>query len=244
MGVCEATHVEPTGIIFAALDCDADVVEAWNRWYDLEHTPPNVLLDGVMLSRRYVSPPALHAVRVAAPGSPFADGRATFLTTYVLTGDPMTAFQGMTGLREELVAAGRMAFPDDKKAVREGDVFATVDAIGAQVTRCVPADVPFIGHHGVVVIQRRGGDEGRARRLVALECVHGVWTLESLTRPGLRLDLVFVEGDAGQLATRLRADAPDPSADVVVDAPFLLIDPLRYPWAADIEKSDLPRTVA
>ena len=235
--------VEPTGIIFAALDCDADVVEAWNRWYDLEHTPPNVLLDGVMLSRRYVSPPDLHAARVAAPDSPFAGGRATFLTTYVLTGDPMTAFQGMTGLREELVAAGRMAFPDDKKAVREGDVFATVDAVGATATRCVPADVPFIGHHGMVVIQRRGGD-ARAHRLVELDGVHGVWTLESLKRPGLQLDLVFVEGDVGARARGLRADVPQSDgADVLVDAPYLLIDPLRYPWAAAILDSELPRTV-
>jgi hypothetical protein len=236
--------VEPTGIIFAALDCDADVVEAWNRWYDLEHTPPNVLLDGVMLSRRYVSPPDLHAARVAAPDSPFGGGRATFLTTYVLTGDPMMAFQGMTGLREELVAAGRMAFPDDKKAVREGDVFATVDAVGATSTRCVPADMPFVGHHGMVVIQRRGGD-ARARRLVELDGVHGVWTLESLTRPGLQLDLVFVEGDVGARARGLRAEVPQSDgADVLVDAPYLLIDPLRYPWAAAIRDSELPRTVS
>jgi hypothetical protein len=240
----DATGVEPTGIIFAALDCDADAVEAWNRWYDLEHTPPNVLLDGVMLSRRYVSPPELHEARIAALGSPFDGGRATFLTTYVLTGDPMTAFQGMTGLREELVAAGRMAFPDEKKAVREGDVFATVDAVGSAETRCVAADVPFVGHHGVVVIQRRGGDS-RAHRLVALDGVHGVWTLESLTRPGLQVDLVFVEGDLPSAAARLRAAAPHrDDAGVVVDAPYLLIDPLRYPWAEAIRTSHLPRTVA
>jgi len=73
--------MEPTGIIFAALDCDADAIEAWNRWYDLEHTPMNVCLDGVMLSRRYVAPPALHAARVVPEGSAFAGGRATFLTT-------------------------------------------------------------------------------------------------------------------------------------------------------------------
>ena len=41
--------MEPTGIIFAGLDCDADSIEAWNRWYDLEHVPPNVSMTGVML---------------------------------------------------------------------------------------------------------------------------------------------------------------------------------------------------
>ena len=83
-------------MIFAALDVDADAIEDWNRWYDLEHTPMNVSLAGVMLSRRYVAPPELHAARVAPPGSPFADGRATFLTTYVLSGDPAVAFEAMS----------------------------------------------------------------------------------------------------------------------------------------------------
>jgi hypothetical protein len=101
--------MEPTGIIFAALDCDADCIEDWNRWYDLEHTPPNVLLDGIMLSNRYVSTPALHSARDCASGSPFAGGRATFLTIYTLTGDPSTAFSGMSTLRDDLIASGRMA---------------------------------------------------------------------------------------------------------------------------------------
>jgi hypothetical protein len=153
----------------------------------------------------------------------------------------------MTGLREDLVAAGRMAFPDDKKAVREGDVFATVDAVGAESTRCVPGDVPFIGHHGIVVVQRRGADDWyaeRAQQLVTLEGVHAVWTLESLTRASLRLDLVFLEGDLASLAGRLRDDVPHhPDAEVLLDTPYLLIDPLRYPWAGEIRSSDLPRTV-
>src|SRR4029077_18770991 len=88
--------MEPTGMIFAALDCDADAIEAWNRWYDLEHTPMNVCLDGVMLSRRYVAPPSLHSVRIATESSGCAQGRGTFLTTYVLTGDPKVAFDAMS----------------------------------------------------------------------------------------------------------------------------------------------------
>src|SRR3954471_13521235 len=115
--------MQPTGVIFAALDCDADAIERWNRWYDLEHTPPNVALDGVMLSRRYVAPPALHAVRVAAADSPFAGGRATFLTIYVLTGDPTDAFEAMSPPLPKLNGPGRMTFPADKKVVRDGDVF-------------------------------------------------------------------------------------------------------------------------
>lgn len=234
--------MEPTGIIFAALDCDADAVEEWNRWYDLEHTPMNVCLDGVMLSRRYVAPPDLHAGRVTTDGSPFAGGRSTFLTTYVLTGDPKVAFEAMSTELPRLHEQGRMRFPSEKKAVREGDVFEGVATAGHPPLQLRPRDVPFVSHVGIVVVQRRGADD-RIERLAELDEVSGAWTLRSLTRPDLYLDMVFVVAEPGRCAHRLRQVVPH-RAEVVVDAPFLLIDPLRYPWAEAIRSSDLPRTVA
>lgn len=234
--------MEPTGIILAALDCDADAIEAWNRWYDLEHTPMNVCLDGVMLSRRYVSPPALHDARVTADGSPFSGGRATFLTTYVLTGDPQRAFDAMSVELPKLYDEGRMTFPAEKKTVREGDVFEAVAAHGRPALQLRERDVPFVGHTGVIVVQRRGEDD-RASRVVELDGVTGAWVLRSRSRPELFLDLVFVEDDPAGRAVAIR-DAVPHTADVVVDAPFLLIDPMRYPWADDIRSSSLPKTVA
>lgn len=240
--------MEPTGIIFAALDCDADVIEAWNRWYDLEHTPPNVLLDGIMLSNRYVSTPPCHAARLLGERAPFEPGRATFITVYTLTGDPVAAFDGMSGLRERLIAQGRMEFPEDRKVVRQGDVLAGVGATAASATRCVAGDVPFLGHTGVIVTQRSGDAEAgaaRARSLTAHDGVHGVWTLESRLRPGVVMDLVLVEGDAAATARRLRADAPFPAGvEVLADAPYERIVPLHYPWAAELRASDLPRTIS
>jgi len=234
--------MEPTGIIFAALDCDADAIEAWNRWYDLEHTPMNVCLDGVMLSRRYVAPPALHAARVAADGSPFGDGRATFLTTYVLAGDPQRAFGAMSTELPHLYEEGRMRLPAEKKTVREGDVFEAREAVGRAELQLRERDVPFVGHTGVIIVQRRGADD-RARRIAQLEGVTGVWTLASRTRDGLYLDMIFVEDDPGRRAIAIR-DAVPHTADVLLDAPFLLINPLRYPWADEIRASDLPKTIA
>lgn len=233
--------MEPTGIILAALDCDADAIEAWNRWYDLEHTPMNVCLDGVMLSRRYVAPPALHAVRLAAKGSPFGGGRATFLTTYVLAGNPQVAFDAMSVELPRLYGDGRMTFPSEKKAVREGDVFEGEEAFGRPELQLRPRDVPFVGHTGVIVTQRRGVDD-RSRRIVELEGVTGAWTLSSRTRPGMYLDLIFVENDPRQCALTIREAVPH-QADVVLDAPFLLINPLCYPWAGEIRSSDLPKTI-
>ena len=234
--------MEPTGIIFAALDCDSDAIEPWNRWYDLEHTPMNVCLDGVMLSRRYVATPALHAARVAADGSPFAGGRATFLTTYVLAGDPQRAFDAMSTELPHLYEEGRMRFPADKKTVREGDVFEARGGVGRPDLQLRERDVPFVGHTGVIVVQRRGSDD-RARRIAELEGVTGAWTLASRTRQGVYLDMIFVEDDPAGRARAIREAVPH-SADVLVDAPFLLIDPMRYPWAEEIRSSDLPKTIA
>ncbi|WP_345676704.1 hypothetical protein [Yinghuangia aomiensis] len=239
--------MHPTGIIFAALDCDADVIEAWNRWYDLEHTPPNLLLDGVLQSRRYVATPDLHAARITAPDSPFAAGRSTFLTIYTLVGDPGAAFAGMTGLRDRLVAAGRMEFPADKKTVRDGDVFTGAVASGDPAIKLPAEEVPFVGHTGIVVTQRRGASDAaraRAARLTGVDGVHAIWTLASGTRADLELDIAYVEGDPAEAARALRAAEPHhPDTEILADAPFRLIDPLHYPWADAIRDSDLPAKV-
>lgn len=234
--------MEPSGLIFAALDCDADAIEWWNRWYDLEHTPMNLCLDGVLLSRRYVATPDLHEARLTGPGSPFADGRATFLTTYVLTGDPQRAFDAMSVELPKLYETGRMTFPADKKVVREGDVFAGGATAAPAALQLTPREVPFVGHTGVVVVQRLGPDD-RAAAIAELDGVSGVWTLESRNRPGLALDVIFVEDDPGRRAKAIREAVPH-TAEVVLDAPYLLIDPMRYPWADAIRDSDLPPTVA
>lgn len=238
--------MEPSGIIFAALDCDADAIEAWNRWYDLEHTPMNVCLDGVMLSRRYVATPELHAARITADGSPFADGRATFLTTYVLGGDPQVAFDAMSVELPKLYEEDRMTFPAEKKIVREGDVFAGTKAIGRASLQLRPREVPFVGHVGVVVVQRLAGSgtaaDERAAAVAELDGVTGVWSMESRNRPGTMLDLIFVEDDPAGRAVAIRAAVPHTS-DVLVDAPYLLINPLSYPWADAIRSSDLPRAI-
>src|SRR6478672_8091596 len=91
-------RVQPTGIICAVLDCDADSIEEWNRWYDLEHVPPNVSMPGVMMGNRYVATPELYAARRCDAASPFVDGRALFLTIYTLCGDPADAFEDMSVL--------------------------------------------------------------------------------------------------------------------------------------------------
>jgi hypothetical protein len=244
--------MKATGIIFAALDCDLDAVESWNRWYDLEHVPPNVAMPGVMLGRRYVATPPLHALRRAAPESGFAAQRSSFVTIYTLCGAPRDVMASMTTLRDKLYAENRMNFPVDKKVVREGDVLTLVSAHSARAIRLPPEEVPCVGHHGILIVQRRGPDAVRdwyrnewASRVVDLHGVHGVITLASQNRDGLEMDLVFCEGSVATAAQLVRHSVGHHAdAQIGLDAPFELIQPLHYPWADAMRASDLPATVA
>ena len=241
----------PTGIILAVLDCDLDSVEQWNRWYDLEHVPPNMALPGVMSGRRYVAPPELHGVRVAAPASALAGRRGSFLTVYLLGADPAETLAGMSTLRDRLYAEDRMRFPADKKAVRDGDAMALVAAASSPALGLHDDEVPFVGHTGLLLVQRRSGPavadwyRGEwSRRVAAVEGVHGVLTFQSSRDGSARTDLVLFEGDAIERTRAVRAAAPHhPDAEITADAPYLLIEPLSYPWAAAMGASDLPARV-
>jgi hypothetical protein len=239
-------------MIFAVLDCDADSVEAWNRWYDLEHTPPNVWLPGVMLSRRYVAPPELHEVRIVDPSSAFSSNRGTFITVYTLCQDPAETVAAMSTLRDKLYAEGRMNFPPEKKVVRDGDALDLESALSSVELKLPAEEVPFLGHTGMLIIQRSGEppvnkwyQQEWAPEVVAVDGVHGVMTLRSSRQADARMDLVLFEGDAVEQTRAIRARiAHHPEARLIADAPFLLIEPLRYPWAQAIRDSFLPSTVA
>lgn len=243
--------MEASGIILAALDCDLDAAADWNRWYDLEHIPPNVALDGILSGRRYVATPELHGLRSAVAGSGYADQRATFATIYTLAGDPRTAFEGMSALREELVAADRM-FPDEKKVVREGGVFRLRWAVADPALKAEERDIPFLEHTGLMVVQHAASDElddwyrtTFAPSAVGVAGVSGVLGYESLLRPDTALELVLLDDEPAAAVGRLRAAVQHhPDAQVAVEAPYALIDPLRYPWVAELQASSLPATVA
>lgn len=242
----------PTGVIFALLDCDADSIEAWNRWYDLEHTPPNVWLPGVMSSRRYVAPPELHDLRVVEPSSAFAGGRGTFITVYTLCDDPATTIAGMSTLRDKLYGEGRMNFPPEKKAVRDGDAMVLLSARSSPELKLPREEVPFVGHTGVLIVQTAGPDtvgewyeNEWLERVVSVEGVHGAMALQSSRQAEVRTHMVFFEGDPVGLTRNVRSHTPHhPDARVLAEAPFVLINPLRYPWADSIRNSALPRTVS
>jgi hypothetical protein len=205
-----------------------------------------------MLSRRYVAPPELHEVRVVDPSSAFSGHRGTFVTMYTICQDPAETVAAMSTLRDKLYAEERMRFPPEKKVVRDGDAMVLESALSSAELRLPAGEVPFLGHTGMLVIQRSGPppvDEWYRREwapeVVAVDGVHGVMTLRSSRQADARTDLVLFEGDAVEQTRAIRARiAHHPEARLMVDAPFLLIEPLRYPWAESIRHSFLPSTVA
>lgn len=235
--------MEATGIIFTALDTDHDNIESWHRWYDLEHLPPNIAMPEIAGGCRYVAPPELHDIRLprhgAHPG--FDAGRGVNVTIYLTAVDPGDAIQAMTEFREVLEAAGRMAGAG-RRTVRTGDAMDLDWVVGDPVLRLDDRDVPHLGHTGIRVVLRRGGD-GRAvaAAAVGVDDVHGVLSFTSRFFPGLVLDLYYLTGDTAATTLAVRAAAPYPDdAEIALDAPFDGIAPLDYSFADRIRASDLP----
>ena len=130
-----------------------------------------------------------------------------------------------------------MRFPA-RKGLREGDVFAGTVAFGGRGSSSA-ANVPFVGHVGVIVVPRRGED-GRAEQIAQLDGVTGRWSMESSRGRAWSWTAIFVEDDVATRAVAIH-DAVPHTADVVFDTPFALIDPLSYPWADTMRASDSRR---
>ena len=179
--------MDVSGIIFASIDCDADTVEDWNRWYDLEHLPPNIALPGIMSGKRYVAPPALHEAREPADRlDGFADGRGVHVTVYTLHGAPAQVLADMTSTRDVLEDAGRM-FAPEKKIVRAGDAMTLSWGVADPALKADATDLPHMQHTAIRAVMRRGGDDARAtrsrpRRWVSTVCTWCSDTVRSTTR--------------------------------------------------------------
>jgi hypothetical protein len=240
--------VDVSGIIFASVDCDADAIEDWNRWYDLEHLPPNIALPGIMSGKRYVAPPALHEVRAPADRMEgFADGRGVHVTVYTLSGDPAQVLADMTSTRDVLEDAGRM-FAPEKKVVRAGDAMTLSWGRADPALKADPRDVPHVQHTSIRVVMRRGGDAAARNEIapaaVTVDGVHAVLGHRSITDAALDLDLYLLEGDPIAVTRAARAAAPyGDDTDVLLDAPFWVIVPFDYGFADDIRASSLPQKI-
>jgi hypothetical protein len=240
--------VDVSGIIFASVDCDADAIEDWNRWYDLEHLPPNIALPGIMSGRRYVAPPALHEVRAPVDRlEGFADGRGVHVTVYTLHGTPAQVLADMTSTRDVLEDAGRM-FAPEKKIVRAGDAMTLSWGVADPALKADAIDVPHMQHTAIRVVMRRGGDDAArdsiAATAVSVDGVHAVLGHRSINDPSLDLDLYLLEGDPVAVTRAARAAAPyGDDTEVLLDAPFQVIVPFDYRFAEEIRASSLPQKI-
>ncbi len=234
--------MEAKGIIFTALDTDHDNIESWNRWYDLEHLPPNIAMPEIAAGRRYVAPPELHDIRLPAePHRGFEDGKGVNVTIYLTAVDPAEAIAAMTVFREVLEAAGRMEGAG-RRTVRTGDAMDLSWVAGDPALNLDDRDIPYLGHTGIRVVLRRGGDARTvAERAVGVDGVHGVMSFTSRFFAGLEADIYLLSGVTAEttLASREAAGYGE-EAEIVLDAPYDAITPLDYSFAQRIRASSLP----
>ena len=234
--------MEAKGIIFTALDTDHDNIESWNRWYDLEHLPPNIAMPEIAAGRRYVAPPELHDIRLPdEPHRGFENGKGVNVTIYLTAVDPGEAIAAMTELRGVLEAAGRMEGAG-RRTVRTGDAMDLSWAVGDPALNLDDRDIPYLGHTGIRVVLRRGGEARTvAERAVGVDGVHGVMSFTSRFFAGLEADIYLLSGVTAvtTLATREAAGYGE-DAEVVLDAPYNAITPLDYSFAQRIRASSLP----
>lgn len=235
--------MEAKGIIFTALDTDHDNIESWNRWYDLEHLPPNLAMPEIAGGCRYVAPPELHEIRLPADPHPgFDNGKGVNVTIYLTAVDPGEAIDAMTVFRDVLEAAGRMEGAGNR-TVRTGDAMDLSWVVGDPVLRLDDRDVPHVGHTGARIVLRRGGIDAKevARAAVGVDGVHGVMSYASRFFPGLEADIHLVTGSTAEVTLEMREAAPyGDDAEIVLDAPFDGIAPLDYSFADRIRASRLP----
>jgi hypothetical protein len=240
--------VDVSGIIFASIDCDADAIEDWNRWYDLEHLPPNIALPGIMSGRRYVATPALHEVREPADRlEGFADGRGVHVTVYTLHGAPAQVLADMTSTRDVLEDAGRM-FAPEKKIVRAGDAMTLSWCVADPALKADVIDMPHMQHTAIRAVMRRGGDDAArnevAAAAVGVDGVHVVLGHRSINDASLDLDLYLLEGDPAAVTRAARTAARyGDDTEVVLDAVFRVIVPFDYDFADEIRASSLPQRI-
>jgi hypothetical protein len=254
------------GIIFATLDCDADVIEDYNRWYDLEHLPPNVALAGIMSGRRYVATPELHALRGPDPIAAFVPGKSTFATIYYLgVEDVAGVLRDMTATRDVLDANGRM-YPPEKKALRYGEGFRLEWALAREGLEADERDIPHLGHTGIqIVLGEVHEPDERAAATKWYREVHAADVLgvpgrlaclwfASVVNEGRYLAVYLCEGDPADTVRdawaalpewrrRGRADSPRGAFKPLATGPYRLITPFQYDFAREIRASELPAKV-
>jgi hypothetical protein len=183
-----------------------------------------------------VAPPDLHDVRVAADDDPvWGQGRSVYLTWYATSVDPAAAIATMSTRRDELEAAGRMDGAG-ARVVRSGDALTLLSTASDADLRLDAHDLVHVGHVGIRLVIDREERVASLAPGVAASLRFG-----SVFAPGRYAELQLLADDPRSVLAELRSR--EGGRAVEVDAAFDRIEPLRYPFLAAIENSNLPRRV-
>ncbi|MBI3743814.1 MAG: hypothetical protein HY261_05935 [Chloroflexi bacterium] len=245
-------HVTAIGIGF--IDAKPGAEEEFNRWYDLDHLPENVAIEGITGGRRYVATPDCKAARGAQPIEALSDGKGTFCTTYLFSGaDIAPARAEMTSLAKRLAEDGRMY---RRARTAYFSTFRLARTFVRKGLPMAPEAAPWFGHTGIIVWMGDCADAvEHARRLNWYDDVHLPDLLEAQgILAGFRLEgmtpaeqyrivnLLFVDGDPTASMRDIMSRVPKwKAAGHLLESrpgvfkeqfrsPFRFISPLQYPF--------------
>jgi hypothetical protein len=252
--------MRPDGLFLSFATVSAGRHQEYNEWHQLDHRPENLVLPGVLAGERWVRSPECAA---AYPVSdPLLDA-THYVNSYWFRPPVQASLAAWQQLAELSFQQGRR--PDVRIASRpmmglwnpvSGRVADRVgvspEALLVRPSRGVVLSLLRLDEPKTAAAERWLGDrERRARRLLDLDGVAGVWTASSasttldpswLPTPGsatfdpaprdaghLRAELVFVDGDPWPVAERLPEVGVDPGEDVFTSL-LLPIVPWEWGW--------------
>jgi hypothetical protein len=138
-----------TGARVVFLDSPAGKDAEFNRWYDLDHIPEFVALDGVISGRRYVATPACKELRRPTTIEGMKDGKGTYCTVYFFGDDDLPAVTAAQGIKGTEIRQQGRRFPD-MDVVRVQD-FALESVVVSKDLHLDPTAVPHLGHQSLLL---------------------------------------------------------------------------------------------
>lgn len=249
--------MQATGLTIVLIDCEPEVAEEFNRWYDLDHLPENAALPGHLGARRYVATPSDKELRRSVGLEELARGRGSFCTTYWLCADDLPeARSQMASLARRLAKEGRM-FP--RAQARYVESYRLARSYVRPGLPLSPEAAFHVGHRGIFVVIEEMLDrarwpevehfyeQGYIPDVLDLRGFAAALRLDSVDpqHPGRFLHIFFLDEDPsrpvydlregeGQWRQRGGIRRPAGASQVLFSGPFHLIAPLQYDF---IEKA-------
>jgi len=249
--------MKATGAVVGLIDVPQEHTLDYNVWYDFDHLPEFVSLEGMLLGRRYVATSDCKATRPnPSKLEELAEGRGTYCTTYFMSDLDIDAV--MERWRE---AGGRLR--REKRIFRHGKI-ADVSFYELQQAHARPgipvveAAIPYLGHQGIYVVLTEVKDEAmrpvvdqwfadsHSKDLLAVPGVTVAIRLKAHeeSKAGRYMNIYLLENDPVQTVAEIQnarqgwiergtSPAPGGASNILFQSPYRFVTPTQYDFETE-----------